>query len=98
VQKVEHRKTVVRSPQTNSCCERFHRTLREEFFSVALRKRFYELVRNSRPTWVPSWCSTISAGATKGIAPKGEDALAGVSGRCGGDESSRRTAACGVRL
>lgn len=45
VQQVEHRTTKVRSPQTNGFCERFHRTLKEEFFAVALRKKFYGSVQ-----------------------------------------------------
>jgi transposase InsO family protein len=35
---VEHGRTQVGSPQTNGFCERFHRTVKEEFFSVAFRK------------------------------------------------------------
>jgi hypothetical protein len=31
-----------RSPQTNGFCERFHRTVKEEFFQVAFRKTLYE--------------------------------------------------------
>lgn len=46
VQQLEHRTTKVRSPQTNGFCERFHRTLKEEFFAVALRKKFYESVQD----------------------------------------------------
>jgi transposase InsO family protein len=30
-----------RSPQTNGICERFHRTIQEEFYSVAFRKKLY---------------------------------------------------------
>lgn len=41
VQQIEHRTTKVRSPQTNGFCEPFHRTLKEEFFSVTLRKKVY---------------------------------------------------------
>jgi transposase InsO family protein len=41
VQQVEHRNTKVHSPRTNGFCERFHRTLKAEFFSVQLRKKFY---------------------------------------------------------
>jgi transposase InsO family protein len=37
VQQIEHRNTKVHSPQTNGFCERFHRTLKDEFFSVQLR-------------------------------------------------------------
>jgi len=38
---LEHRRTQVRHPQTNGFVERFHRTLKEEFFEVALRETFY---------------------------------------------------------
>jgi transposase InsO family protein len=38
---VEHRRTRVRSPQTNGFVERFHGTVQEEFFKPALRTRFY---------------------------------------------------------
>jgi Integrase core domain/Homeodomain-like domain len=38
---IEHRRTQVGSPQTNGFCERFHRTAKEEFFSVAFRKTLY---------------------------------------------------------
>lgn len=31
---------VLRPPQTTGFCERFHRTLKDEFFSVQLRKKF----------------------------------------------------------
>jgi transposase InsO family protein len=39
---IGHRTTKVRSPQTNGFVERFHRTLLEEFFAIALRKTLYE--------------------------------------------------------
>jgi len=42
ISQIEHRRTEVRSPETNGFCERFHRTLKEEFFGVAFRKKFYE--------------------------------------------------------
>ncbi len=41
---VEHRRTKGRHPQTNGFVERFHRTVKEEFFEVALRETFYEAV------------------------------------------------------
>lgn len=40
---IEHRRTKVRSPQTNGFVERFHGMVREEFFKPALRTRFYPL-------------------------------------------------------
>lgn len=41
---LEHRRTKVRHPQTNGFVERFHRTVKEEFFEVALHETFYESV------------------------------------------------------
>lgn len=41
---LEHRRTQVRKPQTNGFVERFHRTVKEEFFEVAFRQTFYESV------------------------------------------------------
>jgi transposase InsO family protein len=38
---IEHSKTKVRSPQTNGICERFHKTILQEFYQVALRKSLY---------------------------------------------------------
>jgi hypothetical protein len=42
ISQIEHRRTDVASPQTNGFCERFHRTVKEEFFQVAFRKTLYE--------------------------------------------------------
>lgn len=42
ISQIQHRRTQVGSPQTNGFCERFHRTLKEEFFAVAFRKTEYE--------------------------------------------------------
>ena len=41
---IEHRRTKVRSPQTNGFVERFNRTVLEEFFRVKFRKKLYESV------------------------------------------------------
>jgi transposase InsO family protein len=39
---IEHTKTKAHSPQTNGICERFHRTVLEEFYQVAFRKKIYD--------------------------------------------------------
>lgn len=36
---IDHSKTKARSPQTNGICERFHRTMKDEFYSIAFRKK-----------------------------------------------------------
>jgi len=41
VENVDHTRTKAKSPQTNGICERFHRTVQEEFYSVAFRKKLY---------------------------------------------------------
>jgi transposase InsO family protein len=41
VENIDHSKTKARSPQTNGICERFHRTMQDEFYSIAFRKKLY---------------------------------------------------------
>ena len=41
VEDIDHTKTKVRHPQTNGICERFHRTMKDEFYSVTFRKKIY---------------------------------------------------------
>ena len=39
---IDHTKTKVKSPQTNGICERFHKTVLQEFYQVTFRKKLYE--------------------------------------------------------
>lgn len=41
---IEHTKTKAYSPQTNGICERFHKTILEEFYEIALRKKVYDSI------------------------------------------------------
>ena len=41
---IDHTKTKVKSPQTNGICERFHKTILQEFYQVAFRKSLYETI------------------------------------------------------
>jgi len=41
VEDVEHTRTKVKHPQTNGICERFHKTVLNEFYRVAFRRRIY---------------------------------------------------------
>lgn len=41
IEDIDHSRTKARHPQTNGICERFHRTIQEEFYSVAFRKKIY---------------------------------------------------------
>jgi transposase InsO family protein len=38
---IDHSKTKAKSPQTNGICERFHRTMQEEFYAITFRKKIY---------------------------------------------------------
>ena len=42
VEDIDHTRTKVKSPQTNGICERFHKTLLDEFYRVAFRKKLYD--------------------------------------------------------
>lgn len=41
---IDHSKTKIRSPQSNGICERFHRTMQEEFYAIAFRKKIYSSI------------------------------------------------------
>ena len=41
VENIDHSRTKTKRPQTNGICERFHKTIQDEFYSVAFRKKLY---------------------------------------------------------
>ena len=41
IEDIDHTKIKAKSPQTNGICERFHRTMQDEFYSIAFRKKIY---------------------------------------------------------
>lgn len=42
VENIEHTRTKTKRPQTNGICERFHKTLLNEFYRVTFRKKIYQ--------------------------------------------------------
>lgn len=44
VNDIEHTKTKVRHPQTNGICERFHKTILQEFYQVTFRRKIYRSI------------------------------------------------------
>jgi len=52
---IEHSKTQVRHPQSNGICERLHRTMKDEFYAVAFRRKMYdnlELLQHDLDNWI----------------------------------------------
>ena len=52
---IEHTKTKVKSPQTNGICERFHKTILQEFYQVTFRKKIYQDIvqlQNDLDLWI----------------------------------------------
>ncbi len=58
VEGIEHTKTKAGSPQTNGICERFHKTMKQEFYDTAFRKKIYTSVdqlQKDVDTWLLSY-------------------------------------------
>jgi len=52
---IEHTKTKVMDPQTNGICERFHKTILQEFYQVTFRRKIYrsiEELQSDLDEWV----------------------------------------------
>jgi transposase InsO family protein len=52
---IEHTKTKAQSPQTNGICERFHKTILQEFYQIAFRKHIYtdiESLQKELDEWI----------------------------------------------
>lgn len=55
---VDHSKIKAKSPQTNGICERFNRTVQNEFYAIAFRKKIYttiEQLQKDLDTWMNSY-------------------------------------------
>ena len=58
VEDIEHTRTKVKRPQTNGICERFHKTILNEFYRVAFRKRLYaniEQLQADLDAWIADY-------------------------------------------
>lgn len=55
---IDHSKTKARRPQTNGICERFHKTIQDEFYAVAFRKTVYtslEQLQEDLDAWLAEY-------------------------------------------
>jgi transposase InsO family protein len=58
VEDIDHSRTKARSPQTNGIVERFHKTMLNEFYQIAFRKRIYTDIAQLQAdldTWMASY-------------------------------------------
>ena len=58
IENIDHTRTKVKSPQTNGICERFHKTVLEEFYRVAFRKKLYaniETLQLDLDSWIKAY-------------------------------------------
>jgi len=54
---IDHTKTKAMSPQTNGICERFHKTILNEFYQITFRKKHYstmEALQKDLDDWIKS--------------------------------------------
>ncbi len=54
IEDIDHTRTKAKSPQTNGICERFHRTMQEEFYAIAFRKKLYNSLEQMQ-TDIDQW-------------------------------------------
>ncbi|EMG08988.1 integrase core domain protein [Leptospira interrogans serovar Grippotyphosa str. LT2186] len=55
---IDHSKTKARHPQSNGICEQFHRTIQDEFYAIAFRKKVYNSIEDLQKDldqWIDSY-------------------------------------------
>src|SRR5689334_16123219 len=75
VEDIDHSRTKTKSPQTNGICERFHKTVLNEFYRVAFRKKARRCIVRStscRPIWIPGSRNTMRRGHTRDAGASGK--------------------------
>ena len=58
IEDIDHSKIKAKSPQTNGICERFNRTVQNEFYAIAFRKKIYtsiEQLQTDFDSWINSY-------------------------------------------
>jgi transposase InsO family protein len=61
VEDIDHSRTKARRPQSNGICERFHKTILQEFYQVAFRKKIYNTLDELQAdldTWLQQYNET----------------------------------------
>lgn len=60
VEDIDHTRTKAYSPQTNGICERLHRTMKDEFYTIAFRKKMYRSLEELQ-TDLDRWLVTYNS-------------------------------------
>lgn len=58
LEEIDHSKTQVKRPQSNGICERFHRTIQDEFYALTFRKKLYSSIEELQvdlDTWIAEY-------------------------------------------
>jgi transposase InsO family protein len=61
IENIDHSRTKTKSPQTNGICERFNKTILNEFYRVAFRKKLYgsiEELQADQDRWMEEYNET----------------------------------------
>ena len=56
---IDHTRTKARHPQTNGICERFHKTIQQEFYQTAFRKKIFTSLEQLQAD-LDAWINTIT--------------------------------------
>ena len=59
VENIDHSKTKARHPQTNGIVERFHRTMKQEFYDIVFRKKIYTKLEDLQAD-LDEWLNTYN--------------------------------------
>ena len=82
---IDHTRTKAKSPQTNGIVERLHKTMLNEFYRIAFRKKIYESIatlQTDLDAWLdqysskPHWAARRLAGVCRCRNDIGEDVVA----------------------
>ena len=85
VEDIDHSRTKTKSPQTNGICERFHKTVLNEFYRVAFRKKIYRSIDELQADLDMWFASTMYKGRIRDVGAS-ENADADVPRRDAGGE------------
>jgi len=59
IEDIDHSRTKTKSPQTNGIVERFHKTVLDEFYRIAFRKKIYGAVAELQAD-LDAWIQTYN--------------------------------------